>query len=315
VVNVDPHSTQYPRVLIDVGGAKDYVPVADAKIRRVKEMYRAVEAGLAWKLPKSRVTGLLSYCVSRMTLRRTSALQGVMSPSCLFMGMKPVYERVFGLSFGDYVEVYDGTTNTSRERSLACIALYPVGNAAGSWMFWNMATKKHVRRSNWIKMIATDLVVNAVDAIADREEADAAQPGAIQVDRNVPDPLLNKNVDSDVNVEGEMEDDDEEEASATLREPEVLRGSERIRSGVAPPERLTLVTKIGESEWDKQEETGRAVKCELKQLFHEEVDALKPVKVLPVGVVALGSHMFVTEKRAATGEYNKIRARLVADVM
>ena len=83
--------------------------------------------------------------------------------------MKCAYDRVFGLSFGDYVEVYDGRTNTSRERSLACIALYPIGNAAGSWMFWNMATKKHVRRSNWVKMVTTDLVVNAVDAIADHK--------------------------------------------------------------------------------------------------------------------------------------------------
>jgi hypothetical protein len=44
----------------------------DAKIRLVKEMYRAVKAGLAWKLPKSRVSDLLLYCVSRLNLRKTS---------------------------------------------------------------------------------------------------------------------------------------------------------------------------------------------------------------------------------------------------
>ena len=139
-----------------------------------------------------------------------------------------------------------------------CIALYPVGNAAGSWMFWNMATKKHARRSNWIKMVTTDLVVNAVNAIADREEADATRPGAIQVDGNVPDPLLNKSVDDDVNIEGEMEDDDEQETSTSLAEPEVLRRSKRIRSGVAPPERFMLATNIGEAHWGKHEKMGRA---------------------------------------------------------
>ena len=135
----------------------------------------------------------------------------------------------------------------------------------------------------------------------------------MQVDGNVPDPLLNESVDDDVNVEGEMRDDDELETSASLTEPEVLRRSKRIRSGVAPPERFTLVTKIGEAQWGKHEETGRAVKCELKQLSHEELNALKPVKELPMGIVALGSHMFVTEKRTATGEYDKTKARLVAD--
>ena len=70
MVHVDPQSmfvrlrSQYLGVLIDVGGAKDYVPVVDAKIRRVKEMHRAVKARLAWKLPKSRVSDLLTYCVS-----------------------------------------------------------------------------------------------------------------------------------------------------------------------------------------------------------------------------------------------------------
>ena len=49
-------------------------------------------------------------------------------------------------------------------------------------MFWKIVVKMRQKRSNWIKMITTDLVVGAVDAIADREEADAAQPGAIQVD-------------------------------------------------------------------------------------------------------------------------------------
>ena len=49
---MDPHSTfvrlwtQYPGVLIDVVGAKDYVPVVEAKIRRVIEMYRAGRAGV-----------------------------------------------------------------------------------------------------------------------------------------------------------------------------------------------------------------------------------------------------------------------------
>jgi hypothetical protein len=37
------------------------------------------------------------------------------------------------------------------------------------------------------------------------------------------------------------------------------------------------------------------------------------VKTLPVGEVALGSHMFVTIKHTETGVYDKAKARLVAD--
>ena len=92
-----------------------------------------------------------------------------------------------------------------------------------------------------------------------------------------------------------------------------MRRSERIRIGVAAPDRLSLVTKIRESEWNKQEETSKAVKSELRQLFREEQHALQPVMAAPRGVSVLGSHMFVTEKRTATGEYDKTKARLVAD--
>jgi superfamily II helicase len=48
------------------------------------------------------------------------------------------------------------------------------------------------------------------------------------------------------------------------------------------------------------------VKCELKQLFHEKLNALLPVKTLPVDEVALRSHMFVTVKHTATGAYDKM---------
>ena len=105
---------------------------------------------------------------------------------------------------------------------------------------------------------------------------------------------------------------DEEEANPP-HEPAELKRNARIGAGVAPPERLTLVTKIKEADWYKEEETSKAVKCELKQLFHEELKTLLPVKTLPVGEVALGSHMFVTVKHTATGVYDKMKARLVAD--
>jgi hypothetical protein len=53
-VYTDPHSSfrtmtqDFPGVTIDVGGAGDYVSKVDAKIRRIKDMYRKVKLGLPW---------------------------------------------------------------------------------------------------------------------------------------------------------------------------------------------------------------------------------------------------------------------------
>ena len=63
-----------------------------------------------------------------------------------------------------------------------------------------------------------------------------------------------------------------------------------------PLERLSLITKIKEAEWDKNEETSKAIMSELKQLFCEDLNAFKPVMHLPPCQVALESHMFVSQK-------------------
>ena len=86
-IHTDPHAsflklyTQFPGVLLNTGGMKDYVHKVDAKIRRIKETYHSVKAGLAWKLEGPLVDDCIAYCVTRKNLRHTSALQGVMSPA------------------------------------------------------------------------------------------------------------------------------------------------------------------------------------------------------------------------------------------
>jgi hypothetical protein len=86
LVYVDPASglmnlrTQFPGVVIDPCGAGDHVSKIDIRIRRLKEMYRTVKAGLPWVLPKSRVKDLMIYCLSHMNIQRTSALDGTVCP-------------------------------------------------------------------------------------------------------------------------------------------------------------------------------------------------------------------------------------------
>ena len=224
----------------------------DAKIRRNKEIYRSVLAGLPCDLPKSRVADLVMYCVTRLNLRRTSALHSHLCPAFLFTGVKPIFQKVFGLSFGDYAEVYDGTMNTSSARSVPCIALYPTGNASGSWVFWSLKTSKHLRNYNWKKMVTTPLVIGAVDAIANLEVDVEAQPADDQDKVDVPEAEVAENeigCDDDVIVE-------EEKAPVAITvEP---RRSERIIAGFNVPVRFIHVTKVKKSEWG---EGMRATQC------------------------------------------------------
>jgi len=152
-VYVDPQSTlrvlatKFENVAIDVGGAGDHLPKTGAKIRRIKERYRRAKASLPWQLSISLVKDLVAFVVSRINMERSAAINLNVAPKVLFTGMKSDFKNEFSLAFGDYCEVYDRTDNTSKERSVPCIALYSCNNAAGSWAFLNLKSKQRLRRS------------------------------------------------------------------------------------------------------------------------------------------------------------------------
>jgi len=171
----------FPGVAIDVGGANDYVAKVDAKICRIKETYRNVKLGLPWKLPKVLVKDLIAYVVSRLNIRRTTALSENVSPRVLFTGAPVDYKKELQVAFGDYVEAYEGTDNTSRARSSACIALHPAGNLSGSWVLWKIETRTRVRRMNMRKMVTSDLIVQAMNATAAESRVEEEIPEAGEV--------------------------------------------------------------------------------------------------------------------------------------
>jgi hypothetical protein len=164
-VYVDPQSalksleTKFPNVSIDVAGAKDYVPKADIKIRRIKECYRSIKTSLAWNLPMILVKDLVAFAVSRINIERSATINQTVAPKVLFTGLRLDFRKELGLAFGDYCEVFDGTDNTSRARSVPCNALYPCNNASGSWTFFNLITKQRIRRSLWQKMVTTEGII------------------------------------------------------------------------------------------------------------------------------------------------------------
>jgi hypothetical protein len=246
---------QFPNVYLDIGGAKDFVSKVDQKTRRIKELYRSVKAGLPWTLPSKLVPALVTYAVTRLNLRRTSALPGHMCPLYLFTGAKINFRKQLTLAFGDYCEVYDGTDNTSKSRTVPCIALYPCNNATGSWEFVNLKTNQRIRRSNWKKMVTTDLIINIINNLASQgqihpeplqpiatvrqpttsETTETIPPTETDNDNTVP-PLIPQDEDdtSDDEAEDEEEDNDELEEEENITQP--TRRSARIAQGVKPPE-------------------------------------------------------------------------------
>jgi hypothetical protein len=254
------------------------------------------------------------------------------------------FKKEFGLAFGDYVEAYEGTTNRMTDRSTACIALSPTNNSTGAWLLWKLSTRSRIRRTNWVKMVTTPLIADAMNAIA-REDAEQAMAPVLQLqelivsqqsaaeeprvnqeevdpqeiheetqdrEREQADTITEEQDDTPELIPQENEDDSDDEAED---EEEESRPVVTTRSGreIRRPSRFVGVTRVARSRWDEQP-ASEAVNAELTQMF-VGLQALKPVDKVDIaqGAEVLNSHMFVVEKHHANGEYDKTKARLVAD--
>jgi hypothetical protein len=155
------------------------------------------------------------------------------------------------------------------------------------------------------------------------EENQAYVPGQeAQVETEVERPVANPEEIRDENPEEDQvevqEEDPKEIAEETSNEEETEEENENrmtTRSGreIRMPSRYAAVTKVSQKEW-KEEQATKAIKKELAQLFDELV-AIVPVKrhEIPPEATILNSHMFLVNKYNAEGEFEKVKARLVAD--
>jgi hypothetical protein len=309
-----------------------------------------VKAGLKWKIPPVLIKDLVAYVVTRINSDRSAAINLNVAPKVLFTGMRMDFKKEFCLAFGDYCEVYDGTDNTAKARSIPCVALYPCNNATGLWAFWNLNSMQRIHRTQWTKIVTTEELVARVNALEGAQESAAAGISAtptvtdkqadlespviadsedkeqapvedtalgvenVEGDTDECPPLEDQgedDSDEEIEEESEAESDDEEETAETAPTAET-RHSARIGAGIKKPERFAMATE-GIAASERAKKTRAAGVAEIKQVF-DELQAIEPVdkKDFPKGVKALGSHLFTVEKFMADGQHDKFKSRLVS---
>ena len=84
---------------------------------------------------------------------------------------KHYYKDIVKLNFGDYVQTHvpANKTNNNGTRTTGAIALYPSGNAQGSWYFMSLETGKRIHRYDWDILPISKDVLDRVEAIAIHE--------------------------------------------------------------------------------------------------------------------------------------------------
>lgn len=252
----------------------------------------------------------------------------------LFTGLKVHYKEL-ELTFGDYLEVFDGTDNTSKTRTIPCIAIYPCANVTCSWLFLNLITKKRIRRSQWICVKTMQLVNDALNNF------DGIQISIESVDLKIPTPSELKiqefpeidpqEIPKDVfnvikqNINDNVQDNNLPDMEFQVDKPEGIIKSQINEETVIKPRRsvqlaertkTVLTTKINKahiSDSNIQEAIKTAEIEEILMLF-VQLQVLQPLYKNGIwGVKPLNCHLFTVEKVLANGEHDKMKSWMIAN--
>ena len=158
----------FPGVRFTICSADDHVPEIERAIRTVKETIRATIHGMPYsRLPRVLVKELVTHAVRTLNmLPHPDGVSPTLSPATIVTGYPKTDYRTMTLEFGTYVQVYDGTSNDTKSRTLGAIATNPTGNSSGDYYFMSLATGQRIHRRSWTIIPISDSTISRVEAIA-----------------------------------------------------------------------------------------------------------------------------------------------------
>jgi hypothetical protein len=154
---------------INPAGAGDHVPIVERKIRTIKERVRAYLQSIPYTLMFSLLRYLVEFCVTMINLLPDDQRVDPTSPHEAFTGLKVDYNRQLRISFGDYAECKNPNRkpiNGPKPRSDPCIALLPTLNQQGSYVFFDLGTRRTVIRSKWVELPLSDDIIDRCNHLA-----------------------------------------------------------------------------------------------------------------------------------------------------
>ena len=157
---------------INPAGAGDHVPIVERKIRTIKERVRAYLQSIPYTLMFSLLRYLVQFCVTAINLLPDDQRMDPTSPHEQFHGLKVDYKKQLRISFGDYAECRNPNRkpiNGSKPRSDPCIALLPLLNQQGSYLFFDLGTRRTVIRSKWVELPISDDIITRCNNLASRQ--------------------------------------------------------------------------------------------------------------------------------------------------
>jgi hypothetical protein len=135
-------------VIVNIVSRDEHVEDIERLIRVYKERVRCYWAMLPFKkIPRIMVVKLVEavkFYVNAFVLQ--SGVSQHLSPMTIVEGVTLDYNKHFQVIFGEYAQVFEGTDNTMKERTVGAIALGPTGNLQGGVSFFSIHTGRVLDR-------------------------------------------------------------------------------------------------------------------------------------------------------------------------
>jgi len=316
-----------------------HVEVVERKQRVIKERCRSVLASLFFRLPMVLVVMMVYFCVSRINMMPSKLYDNRVSPRENFLGRK-ITAKDISCYFGEYVLVHEERqfTNTMEPRAQEAIALLPLGNLTGSCKFFTIKTHRIITRSHWTKQpVIPDWVKEDLDSLSAPPNPD---------EPNVP--TVDEDPDLQIQVEPKQSERlpllDEVHQVPIRSDPTQLQGDsppvpispavKNVEETPAHPQVVETSTynlresatnwknKFDDKIYNMSCTTGiqrygklavESIYGEVKQIDEKGTFQVRdPTKLTQkelAGVIP--SHMFLKDKFKSTGEFDKLKSRLV----
>ena len=329
-----------------------HVPIIERRIRVIKERFRTILHGLPFILPNGLVKYLVYFVVSRLNLTMTTSSInefGNRPAFEIFFNRKIDFKRDLKVSFGDYAQIYDSTNNrinSMRPRSLGAIALLPTGNLSGSIKFLCLSTNKIVTRDKFTPLPIPQEVINHLNrlspstditesTIPSNEESmtvDAADPttNSPSLDNSIPQEHVSRHPEThedsltDNHPSNLTEHTDNanpliENQTPTYTDPmepnapaPTHKYNLRTRKQYKPDDIYTFHITVKEGFRRFKNLAIQAIIAELTNALNYNIWTPIKLRNIPKDTQIIPSFCFLKEKFLATGEFDKLKARLTS---
>ena len=209
--------------VLHIYAREEHVGVIERQIRSLKERLRSVLQGLPYKkYPKLMFIAMVDHVVEMMNRFVTkNGLSDTLSPAELVEGVDKIDLSHRQILFGSYAEVWDGTTNTMKARSVPCIALNRSNNAGGFY-FMSLDTGKRHNSNQWEELPVTEEIISKVENLTNQ--------------RAVMEVILQQ-LDTDLKVKyRDSLNEEESVTTADITEDEQSQEDRNLAEGVVPRE-------------------------------------------------------------------------------